>query len=714
MKKVVHEPCRGLKPGDQVVSSASSNPSRLESQDKSIEPGEAKKSEVHDAITERPVSSIDRRTPVDPRLAQRDVTLSSTSQVVRSTRISQLMLPWSVAVGAEVWLVPDGETPRRLHPIDGSASLGEPGLGPGLHRLEMRAGGSDGASQTRVHTLIVAPPTSFPVEEILSARGVAAGAGVSVDLYGLRSENNWGVGDFSDVDSLVVWAAKQKLSYVGLPPMHALRNRGLDLSPYSPVSRTRLNILYIDVEQIPEAAGNASFVALKAKPQFSGKLDEFRSADQIDYDAVLEHKLEALRMLYAEFCVRPGPGRSQAYEAFLRAEGRDLVDFGVFCALQDHLGGQGDWRNWPKGFRDVRSPGVQQFAVEHSRQVDFYMWLQFEARRQLHDVSQRARQTMGIGLYADFAVGSAPGGFDTWAHPDLFLLDSTAGAPPDYFNPKGQDWGFPPLNPDAFETYEGCEAMRRLLAANMADAGALRIDHAIGLQHIFTVPTDGKPTDGAYLNMPQDTLIALIALESWRNRCVVIGEDLGAVPEGLRERLSVEKLLGYRVLPFEKTKTAQSVTYPNVDAWQRDVIATATTHDTESLRAFWTDSDLQLRVELGTLGSDDLDQATRERQRDKQGLLDALKLGGFLQGGDVDFDSFNTAVHAYLGASNAVLVDVRLSNLAAQQTPVNVPGVGLERYPSWQARMDRPLAQLLRDPQANRVVAALRAQRCGP
>jgi len=551
--------------------------------------------------------------------------------------------------------------------------------------------------------------------------------GLSIQLYAMRSARNWGMGDFSDLRRLVEIVAEAGGDTVGLNPLHALfPGRPERCSPYAPSSRQALNVLYIDVEAVPDFADCEPARVVAAAPSFRDALGRLRAAKLIDYPGVAARKLPVLRLLYEAFRARHldvAGGPTERGRAFLSVAATDDGRSGrlaVFEALAEHFGRDDvanyHWRGWPAGYRDPRSPAVAAFVAEHHKAVDFHRYLQWLARGQLHDCALRARALgMAVGIYGDLALGADPDGADAWALGHLLAGGASAGAPPDQLNLKGQDWGFAPFLPSALRA-AGYAPFAALLRHNMRDAGALRIDHAIGLQHLYWVPHGTPPDRGGYVRQRLDELIAVIALESVRNRCIVIGEDLGTLPEGLHERLRAAAMLSYRVLPFERGR--DGAFRPPSD-YPRLALVAAGTHDLPSFAAFWRGDDLRLREGLSLFPT----EAARigafgARGGERRRLLEALAAAGLRL--DESFDpeadgrdpspALVEAVHRFLARTPALLLLVQIEDLLGETEPANVPGTALE-YPNWRRAIAPPIEDIARDARVRAIFALLAAER---
>ena len=375
--------------------------------------------------------------------------------------------------------------------------------------------------------------------------------GFMVQLYGLRSERNWGIGDFSDLRNLADIAAELGAGVIGVNPLHATQG-----SPYSPSSRHALNVLYIDVEAVP---------GFESSDQLRKRLRALRESELVDYEGVRRVKLEALEAIFKK--TKPKVQVTGSYP--------------VFDALREKFGG--GWQSWSKQYQDPRSSAVKSFAKKNASRVAFHAWLQRVARRQLEEV-QRHTQDLGmpLGLYVDLALGADRGGAEVWAEQDAFAVDASCGAPPDEFNPRGQDWGLPPYSPRALRA-KAYRPFIDLLRANMPVGGALRMDHVMALSRLWWIPQGAKPERGGYVNYPLRELLAVLAAESRRARCLVVGEDLGTVPAELRTALNEAGVLSYRPLLFEKN--AQGEFCPP-QAYPREALVCVSTHDLPTWRGY--------------------------------------------------------------------------------------------------------------------------------
>jgi len=575
----------------------------------------------------------------------------------------------------------------------------------GYHEIHLALDGPGGPREAR-QRLVMAPRTALPVEDKL---GAARGFGVWTNLYTVRSRRSWGFGDFGDLAALARLVAGAGGVFVGVNPLHAVPNRGLAFTPYSPSSRLYRNALYIDVEAVPELADCAAARARLADPAFRKRLTRLRRAAAIDHEAVLDAKLEVLRDLHRGFLAAgPAAPRAARHADYCARESPELLNFATWEALADHLAaGPGrDWRRWPAEYRNPASPAVAAFRAAHAEEVAFRTWLQFETDAQLESAAARGREAgLAVGVYHDLAVGSAPDSADTWMDQSLFARGATVGAPPDDYAPEGQDWGFPPLDPHRLRA-QGYRAWSRLLRASFAHAGALRVDHAMGLLRLFWIP-EGRPgTEGTYVYQRVDDLLGVLALESRRHGAIPVAEDLGTVPPGFRESLADWGILSSSVLYFEREAGRLRAS----STWSPRSLATVETHDLVPLAGHAAGVDLSMRRRVGAIPDDEsLARAMAERALEHAAILAQLREEGLLPAGEGEPDAptLCAAVHAFLARTPAPLAAASLDDLAGEREPVNLPGVPVERHRSWSRRMRATLDAIAADPTARRALAAL-------
>ncbi|HVA36919.1 MAG TPA: 4-alpha-glucanotransferase [Candidatus Dormibacteraeota bacterium] len=576
----------------------------------------------------------------------------------------------------------------------------------GYHRLRVHDRSEVEAARAAI---IVVPPACYLPPALEAGRRLW---GLSAQLYGLRSEANWGIGDLGDLRRLAEIAADAGAGVIGISPLHALDAcRPEAASPYSPSSRLMLNALFVDVEGVPDLAESAEARRFMEAPDFARALAAQRAAERVDYGAVAQSKHAVLRLLYASFRRRHLDGRASArgaaFRRFVREHEQTLERWGTYHALAEDVG-SGDWRTWPAAYRDPAAAPVVLFAKTHRERVEYHQYVQWLADEQLAAAGGAAQRT-ALGLYRDLAVAADAGGADGWMHQRLQLSGVHVGAPPDPLNHRGQDWGLAPWDPDAMREDEYASFVA-LLRANMRHTGVIRLDHVMALARLYWIPEGAAADEGAYVRYPFEDLLGLVALESVRNRCIVVGEDLGTIPSGMRERLAEARLLSCRLLYFEHDAAGQ----PRApEAYPQLALVSTGTHDLPSLAAFWRGSDIDLRERIGLYRSpEEAEAARRARARERLVLAAALGVRApeEVTPAAVDDEELVCRAYAYLARTPALILAVQLEDVCAQLVPVNVPGTGLEQ-PNWRERLPLTLEELAVSPRVRFLADLLSRER---
>ncbi|MBN1653377.1 MAG: 1,4-alpha-glucan branching protein GlgB [Deltaproteobacteria bacterium] len=560
--------------------------------------------------------------------------------------------------------------------------------------------------------LIVTPTSCLTAQEVLGERRAF---GLWTHLYTINSNTNWGFGDLSDLRALIRWAGNIKAEFVGINPLHALGNTGGAISPYYPISRLFYNLLYLDISVIPELKHCKEVARTIASSEFQARIKKLREARSIDYEEVLRAKrplLQALHRSFIERHRRKQTARGLSYEKFVNERGESLRDFATFCLLKQRFELDsprcGDWRNWPAPYRDPKSPEVEAFRQSHQDEVDFYTYLQFEIEQQLQAVNREAtKHGLAIGVYHDLAVGSAPGGSDTWSFAHLFAQGANIGAPPDEFSRQGQDWGLAPLSPQALKE-DGFRFWILLLRNALRHGGALRIDHVMGLVRQYWVPSGRSAVEGAYVRYPTADLFGILALESRRNRALIIGEDLGTVPFGFREALAKWSVLGSQVLYFERD--AKGAFRP-ASEYSSAVLVTANTHDLATLPGLWEGKDLEVRREVGHIPDDEqLKAELVERENLREELLKQLTKHGIISEGwsPSSIADLCRVLYTFLSRTPSPLLGLSLDDLGGELDSVNLPGVSNERRKNWTRRLRLSLEEFFVDPSVQLILESIR------
>ncbi|HEV8502295.1 MAG TPA: 4-alpha-glucanotransferase [Casimicrobiaceae bacterium] len=636
--------------------------------------------------------------------------------VAAASRDVSIALPHDAAGRAWRWqlALEDGERRHGDAPA-GAATLALRGpLPPGYHRLAC----ADAATGERALFDIAACPARCHQPDALA--GAARVWGIAVQLYALRSARNWGIGDFGDLGALVELAARAGAALVGVNPLHALfADHPERASPYSPSDRTALNTLYIDVEAVPEFGECDAARQHVAAPAFQRGLAALRAAPLVDYTGVAATKRRMLEELHRHFRAHHLPHatpRAAAFRDFIAAGGSELRDFARFEALREHFtrsDARSDWRTWPHAFQSPAAAEVAQFALGNAARVEFHLYLQWCASTQLHAIRERARTLgMPIGLYLDMAVGADPAGAEAWREGGLQARDVTIGAPPDAFNLLGQDWGLSPLAPVRLRD-AGYRPFIAMLRAAMRHAGALRIDHVMGLSRTWWIAAGAPPDAGAYVRYPFSDLLGLVALESRRHACLVIGEDLGTVPQAVRAALGAAGVLSYRLLYFEREADGA---FADATAYPRDALVAVATHDLATLAGFWQGRDLDARDALHLFPSAAArDAQLADRERDRERLLARLRASGLWPQSKLSpsaapsaMAALALAVHRFLAATPAKVLMLQMEDVLGEVDQVNLPSTTDAVRPNWRRKLPVALEDWSRDARVRSTFAAMR------
>lgn len=573
----------------------------------------------------------------------------------------------------------------------------------GYHDISIRVG-----AVTEETRYIVTPDRAW-AHPNLGQTGRAAG--VSLSLYGVRSARNWGCGDFRDLQALVDWVADElQASFIGLNPLHAIHNRRpFNTSPYLPNCIFYQNFIYLDVEGIQDYSRCRRAQRLRWRKDTCIEIETLRAAPLVEYERVAALKLRFLKLLFVQFLRewRNGSLRGQAFRTFVAREGKLLERFATHCALDEYLHRRDPevwiWTQWPEEYRDPESPATRLFRAKHWRSVMFYQYLQWQIDLQLGRAQQWARsRRLSIGLYHDLALATDRFGADLWAHRPFYVPDCRVGSPPDDFAPAGQDWGFPPPHSEHHRD-NGYRLFAESIRKNCRHGGALRIDHVMRLFRLYWIPPDSTAEAGAYVRELSDDYLRVLALESVRNRVLLIGEDLGTVVPEIRETLARFGVLSYRLLYFEQNggKFRQYEEYP------QQALVSSTTHDLPTLAGFWIGTDIEARLQAGVLNEEARQRQLAGRAVEKQKMLNLLFDAGLLpphmSHSAEDYPEMTGELHSavigFLALTPSQLLVINQEDLTKELEQQNLPGTTAE-YPNWRRKMRFTVEQLRSDPQA--------------
>ncbi|WP_341519968.1 4-alpha-glucanotransferase [Pseudomonas sp. G.S.17] len=541
-------------------------------------------------------------------------------------------------------------------------------------------------------TIAVAPQTCFSMAMATDTE-VARTWGLTVQLYALRREGDGGFGDTQALEALARKAGERGADALAISPVHAMfANDPHRYSPYSPSSRLFLNSLYCSPGII---LGER---ALRLAIDETGLGDELKRLEQlelIDWPAAATAKWKVLHKLYEAFsgCDHP---LHEDFNSFRHSGGEALENHCRFETLRDEsdrLGISQNWHEWPEAFKNPRSETIASFAAEHGAQISFHAFAQWLMARGLERAQIAARSSgMRVGLVADLAVGADGAGSQAWSRQDELLSELTVGAPPDILNRSGQSWGISAFSPVGLKR-NGFRAFIEMLRANFAHAGGLRIDHIMGLQRLWVVPLGALASEGAYLNYPVDDMLRLLSLESWRHKAVVLGEDLGTVPEGLHEKLSARAILGMRVLLFEQ----HNAHFKPVLDWSDEALAMTSTHDLPTLAGWLAEKDIDWNRKLDLVDDQQAGQWRLDRQKERAGLCTALAQNSDNFCDDnLEVDQIIDASVRYLGHTRAPLVLLPMEDAMGLSEQFNLPGT-IDSHPNWRRRLPGECSTLLDD-----------------
>jgi 4-alpha-glucanotransferase len=534
----------------------------------------------------------------------------------------------------------------------------------GYHRLDFAG---------RQTTLAIAPSRCWTIADATGGRKVW---GLAVQLYALRRHGDGGLGDLAALRDLAHEAGGHGAAAIAISPIHALFTANPhQFSPYSPSSRIRLNVLHAEPPPLDIPDVNDTL---------------------IDWAAVAPPRIAALRRVF-------DPNDPLLVE-YRRTEGTPLERHARFEMLHALHGAQ-DWRGWPEALRDPANPEVSRLAAEHQDAVAFHAFLQWRTEISLNAAQKAARDAgMPIGLIADIAIGADPSGSDAWCRPAEMLRGMTIGAPPDLINTAGQDWGVTTFSPTGL-VQQGFSGFLDMLRSTLRHVGGIRIDHVMGLARLWVVPHGMSAAQGAYIRFPFEDMLRLVKIESRRHRAVVVGEDLGTLPDGFREHLQAAGLAGFRVLWFER----EGMRFLAPQNWSSDAVAMTSTHDLPTVAGWWQGRDIAWRTQL----SKQIEDEETIRNHDRTALWDAFHLSGAANGdmpGIQDGTAAANAAAAHIGHAACTLAILPIEDALALPEQPNLPGT-IDEHPNWRRRLADTADTMLRRPDVASRLAALHQAR---
>jgi 4-alpha-glucanotransferase len=585
--------------------------------------------------------------------------------------------------------------------------------GLGYYSLRLSVTSGD-LHESQTISVVMCPSKAYVPSAL---HGDRRAAGIALSLYGVRSENNWGIGDIGDLKRIIDWVSEHLHGgMIGLNPLHATFNRSpFNTSPYLPISKFYRNYIYLDIPSIEDFRDSRAAQATVRATETRELLLKLRRSKRVLYEEVAVLKMKALRLIFETFLENHWNGeetktaRKRELEKYIRREGKLLENFATFSALDSIIRSNNPklwtWPQWPEEYHHPGTEAVGQFRQKHWKEILFFKYLQWQLEEQLAKVQEYAKSRgMCIGLYHDLALAIDRFGADFWAYQDFFVSDARVGAPPDAFSQQGQDWGFPPPRIEQLRD-DGYSLFVQEIRKNCAFGGALRIDHAMRFFHLYCIPKGEPPSKGAYVSQPYEDFLKILALESVRNEVVIIGEDLGTVPQYVRENLSEANVFSYRLLYFEKDEHQDFIRpqdYPEL------ALVTISTHDLPTFAGFWGNQDMVARKEAGLFNSDAAAaEAAKQRANDKKKLLRLTKDLGLLETDPGENPSAYSEVTA--GLHNAIMGVLALTpckllvlsqeDLFKEVNQQNMPGT-TSQYPNWSLKMKYSVEELFTDHEA--------------
>ena len=613
------------------------------------------------------------------------------------------------------------------HAVAGGQTAEVAGLPCGYYDVCARTRG--GEEERACSLLIIAPDMCWQPEFLKQGQHLG---GISAMLYALRSEDSLGIGDFGCLKELVRITARNGGDAVGISPLGIMSPQMLpspvtaalkgDVSPYRTISRLFINYVYLNLQEEPDFKASAAVKAFIAEPSVAAEIKRLNAAPEVEYSAVLGLKRRLLEMMFDTFRAEGSAERKEAFAAYKRAKGEELENLCLFETLLERHPEETFWRYWQDGTGDISSPQTASVRNNSRPRMDFYAYCHWLADLQLKSTQELALSLgMKIGLYTDMPIGAASNGAEVWENPSAYVLDAGIGAPADPMRPRGQSWGFTPYHPFALQK-QHYRPFIRLVQENMQYSGALRIDHAMGLRRLFWgFFAPGNPVvQGAYVYYDIKAMTAILSLESNRRRCLVIGEDLGTVPEGFREYMAKHGLLSYKVFFRQKEKDGTFIT---PEKYLYMSLAQSSTHDQATAAGFWTNEDIEVFRRCGLYVNDgQYRQNLDGRRKDRLNMIKAFAAKGLLapglqkemeataERGEKVPEGIEKPVIAYGAETNSALYLLRLCDICAQQKLDNAPGT-IDEYPNWRLKLEKTVSEIGKMPEFVAAMAETRKRR---
>jgi len=567
----------------------------------------------------------------------------------------------------------------------------------GYHKFYLNFSGSIIAEMT----LICTPLKAYKPDSINNGQKLW---GPALQIYSLRSSRNFGIGDFADIKKIMEIFAGLGGSIVGINPINALFPANpYHISPYSPSSRNFLNYIYLALDEIEEFH-EAPSIKTMFEEDLNSKIEKLKQLDYISYNEVGKFKFSVLEKIWEYFKenkIKQKTERGADFIFFINEKGKNFY-FALFNVLWEYFHKNQNiccWSDWPEDFKDKNSEAVKKIANENIDRINFYQFLEWLCIQQLQIVGNKSLELgLNIGLYGDLPVSVDPNGFDVWFEKDVYAGGIGIGAPPDDFNLKGQNWGLIPFNPLKLKEYK-YEPFISILRYNMKYVGAIRIDHIMSLMRLFWIPNGMKCSDGAYVNYILDDMMGILALESQRNMTLLIGEDLGTVPDIVREKMHEWGIFSYKVMYFQKNHDGS---FKSPDQYEPDSLLTVSTHDLPTLKGFWNFRDIEIRTLLDLFPNDEIRRKQIEtRENDRKALSYLLMINGLitehqaidiLSKKDIDIN-FLRLIYFCLAKSKSFILMLQLEDIMLESEQINLPGT-VKTYPNWSRKYTKRIEDL--------------------
>jgi len=539
--------------------------------------------------------------------------------------------------------------------------------------------------------------------------------GVSLMLYALRSDNSMGIGDFSDLKEIIKLTAKNGGDAIGINPLGVMSPYTLpsplfnilkgDVSPYRSLSRLFINYVYVDLKSEPDFQKSAAVQTLMQKTEVINEIKRLNDSPNVLYAAALQLKLHLLSEMFEQFLKENNPERQAEFNVYKKEKGDELTNLCLFETLLETHKNEHFWRYWKDGTDDINSPATRAFYDNNRKRIDFFAYCHWLADKQLKSAQALTKSLgMKIGIYADMPIGAASNGAEVWENPEAYVLPIGVGAPADPMRPRGQSWGFTPYHPQQLAKQHYLPFIR-LVRENVNAAGALRIDHAMGLRRLFWIyfEENNPVVQGAYTYYDMKMLTSILTLESTRAKCLLIGEDLGTVPEGFREYMAEHGLLSYKVFFRQKNKDG---TFIAPKDYMYMSLAQSSTHDQATSCGFWSNEDIEVFKSCGLYVNYEQYQSNlNTRRQDRENMIKAFEKEGILDNrmkqemqqsaetGAVIPSGIENPVNIYGAKTNSALYFVRLCDIYAQKKLDNAPGT-IDEYANWRLKLSHSIEQI--------------------